>query len=636
MRKIFRNYMVIIITIAILAIFVINFFMISSATKKRQLNTFNTKIDQVIHTMEENQIELDAINQNLDEDYLTRARAAAYVIERNPEVADSVADLQYLAGLLNVDEIHVIDENGIIIYSSVPIYLGVDFHDGEQTRGFLPLLEDESGEACLAQEAQPNSAEQKMMKYVGVTRKGKRGIVQVGLQPIRQQEAQERNTYEYIFSRFPTDVGQEYFAIDCTTNQVLAHSGNIPGGHTEDGHNVENLKGCENGSFRIIGGQDIYYVVTRQYGDVMIGTAVPRDIMYRRLLGSVLTILVYLFLIEVVIVVLMDYLVKRKVVDGIYRILGNLSRISNGDYDTVVNVGGNPEFEELSSGIQTMVKSILSSSNRISRIIEMSAISIAAFEYQDSMKNVFVTSRLGEMLGFSREELECLCRDHVLFFEQIQKIMSAPAEGEGNVFPIKDKYIRFHLSQNGEEYLGVVTDATKEVLENRRIRYENNHDQLTGLCKYNYFKEQAAKALEECRAGLSCACVMLDLDDFKKINDTYGHDFGDVYLQEFANAMKIFPVEHSIMARRSGDEFCLLLYGCDRESIRRELHTFWDIFKEKQIAVPENGKIEIHVSGGVAFAKEEGMELDALMHQADMALYQAKDKQKGFFAEYAK
>ena len=134
MRRIFRNYTVIIISIAIFAILVINFFMIASGIKRRQFSTFRTKIDQVTHTMEENGIELDAINRNLDEDYLTRARAAAYVIERNPEVADSVEELQNLGRLLDVDEVHVIDENGVIVYSSVPIYIGVDFHDGKQDR----------------------------------------------------------------------------------------------------------------------------------------------------------------------------------------------------------------------------------------------------------------------------------------------------------------------------------------------------------------------------------------------------------------------------------------------------------------------------------------------------------------------
>lgn len=635
MRKIFRNYMVIIVTMAILAILVINFFMIATSTRKRQLNTFNGKIDQVIHTMEENKIELEAINRNLDEDYLTRARAAAYVIERNPEVAASVEEMQNLAGLLNVDEVHVIDENGIIVYSSVPIYIGVDFHDGEQTQGFLWLLEDESGKACFAQEAQPNSAEQKIMKYVGVTREGKRGIIQVGLQPTRQQEAQERNTYQYIFDRFPTDVGQEYFAIGCNTDQILAHSGNVSGTHLNAGHDVENLKGCESGGFRIIGDQEVYYVVTRQYEDVLIGTAVPRDIMYRRLLGSVLTVLIYLFVIEIVIILLMDYLIKRKVVDGIYQILGNLNQISDGNYDTVVNVGGNQEFEELSRGIRTMVKSILSSSDRISKIIEMSDVPLAAFEYQSSMKYVFVTSGLGDILGFSKKELERLYRDHTLFLTEIQKIMALPTEGEMDVFPVKDKYIRIHLSVNGEEYLGVATDATREVLENRRIRFENNHDQLTGLCKYNYFKQLAGEALENNLKGMACACVMLDLDDFKKINDTYGHDLGDLYLQSFAKVLKTFPQEHCITARRSGDEFCLLLYGYSRERILRELNVFWHMLEEKTVAVAAGEEIGIAASGGVAFTEDESVELTHLMHQADIALYQAKAERKGFFVEYS-
>lgn len=633
MRKIFRNYMAIIITIAILTILITNFFMIATGTRNRQLSTFNGKIDQVIHLMEENKIELEAINRNLDEDYLTRARAAAYVIERNPEVVESVEELQNLAGLLNVDEVHVIDENGIIIYSSVPIYIGVDFHDGEQTRGFLWLLEDESGTACFAQEAQPNSAEQKIMKYVGVTREGKRGIIQVGLRPTRLQEAQERNTYQYIFERFPTDVGQEYFAIDCNTNQILAHSGNMPSEQLTV-HNVEHLKGCESGGFRTMEDGDVYYVVTRQYGDVLIGTEMPRDIMYRSLSVSIFTVFLYLFLIEIVIILLMDYLLKRKVVDGIYRILGNLNRISNGNYDTVVNVGGNPEFEELSSGIQTMVKSILSSSDRISKIIEMSEIPLAAFEYQTGMKYVFITSGLGDILGISKEELEQLYRDPALFLAKIQRIMEVPAEGETDVFPIKDKYVRIHLSVNGEGYLGVATDATREVLESRRIRYENDHDQLTGLCKYNYFKQRAEEALKSNPEKMACACVMLDLDDFKKINDTYGHDLGDIYLQNFAEIMKTFPREHCITARRSGDEFCLLLHGYSKETILRELNVFWNILREKRVGISANEEIEIHASGGIAFAGEKDMDLSVLMHQADVALYQAKDGQKGYYVEY--
>ncbi len=136
MQKIFRKYAVIIITAAIVAILIVNYAMVSIGARKQQVTTFQSKIDQIIHTIQSNQVELQSIRENLDEDYLTRARAAAYVIDLQPEMLDDVEELQNLVSLLNVDEIHVIDENGIIISSSVTKYLGLDFHDGEQTVEF--------------------------------------------------------------------------------------------------------------------------------------------------------------------------------------------------------------------------------------------------------------------------------------------------------------------------------------------------------------------------------------------------------------------------------------------------------------------------------------------------------------------
>ena len=141
MQKIFKKYTIIIMSIAVLSILVINFFLSEIALRGRQLETFHAKIDQVIQTMENNQTELASIKKNLDEDYLTRARAAAYVVEKNPGVLDSVEELENLASLLNVDELHVTESDGIIRYSSVPKYIGLDFHNGKQMRGFLPILE---------------------------------------------------------------------------------------------------------------------------------------------------------------------------------------------------------------------------------------------------------------------------------------------------------------------------------------------------------------------------------------------------------------------------------------------------------------------------------------------------------------
>ena len=140
MQKIFKKYTIIIISIAVLSILVINFFLSAKSLEKQQFNTFSVKIGQVIQTMERNQSELESITENLDEDYLTRAKAAAYVVEKNPSVLESVEEIQNLAELLNVDELHVSDSAGIIAYSSVPRYIGLDFHGGKQMRGFLPNI----------------------------------------------------------------------------------------------------------------------------------------------------------------------------------------------------------------------------------------------------------------------------------------------------------------------------------------------------------------------------------------------------------------------------------------------------------------------------------------------------------------
>lgn len=635
MQRIFRKYAVIIITSAVFAILIINYVIASFSTNKQQVATFRAKINQIIHTVQENQVELKAIQRNLDEDYLTRARAAAYVIDQNPEIVEDVEELQNLSVLLNVDEIHVIDENGIIAYSSVPEYIGLDFHEGEQTREFLSLLLDEDGENYLIQKEQPNTAEQKIMKYVGVTRRGVHGIIQVGLQPVRLEEAQERNSYKYIFNRFPTDKGEDFFAIDSSTGKVVADTGDLPQNALEQKYADNALTDCENGSFMEIGNKETLFVVTRQYNDVLIGASISKRDMMAGLWKNMCATMICLLIVEIIMIIFLNALVKNRVVNGIHEILRNLTQISNGNYDTVVEVGGNPELEELSAGISTMLRSVLSSSDRISQIIEMSAIPLAAFEYKEGNQYVFVTSGLRELLGFSQEEMERLHKEPKRFYQSIQDIMRKPVEEEKDIFPVGDKFISIHLSMEGEGYLGVVTDTTRQVLENRRIRYENNHDHLTGLYKYSYYMQKAAGYLKNNLRGRICSCIMLDMDNFKSVNDTYGHDMGDAYLKSFANILLDLPREHCIPARRSGDEFCIFTYGYrEKEEILKLLNMLWDTLKQKPVCMTDGEERIIEVSCGFAWTGNEEMDMELLMRQADNALYRAKETGKGRFVEY--
>ena len=189
MQKTFIKYTFFILTTAGSLILGIHFLFGVHMLEEQQYDTFHAKIEQMIHTLESNREELRQLNESLDEDYLTRARAAEYVMDRMKSVSMDVSQMQYLADLLNVDELHVIDGNGIIVSASVSKYVGIDMADHEQTREFLTILESDDENAFLIQDTQPNAAENKIMKYVGVARKGQKGVVQVGFKPIRQLDA---------------------------------------------------------------------------------------------------------------------------------------------------------------------------------------------------------------------------------------------------------------------------------------------------------------------------------------------------------------------------------------------------------------------------------------------------------------
>ena len=280
MQKIFRKYIIIIMSISLASVLLINFFLSTDSLQARTLETFNLKINQVIQTIENNRTELVSLKSSLDEDYLTRAKAFAYVIEKNPNIIESVTELQNLATLLDVDELHVSDSEGLIAYSSVPKYVGLDFHNGEQMRGFLPILESDDPDEYVIQDAQPNTAEGKIMKYVGVARKDKKWLVQVVLEPTRLLEAQQRNTYSYIFSRFPTNEGEQLFAINKTTNELIASTNDLDDKEASY-YTYDNLKDCQSGTFKDIGNKTENFFVTREYDNILIGATVPKDILYK-------------------------------------------------------------------------------------------------------------------------------------------------------------------------------------------------------------------------------------------------------------------------------------------------------------------------------------------------------------------
>lgn len=636
MQKTFNKYTVFIITTAILVILFINFLINLHLLTSQQFDTFDAKIEQMIHTLENNQMELNLLRESLDEDYLTRARVAAYVLERQKEVAMSVPQMQYLADLLDVDELHIIDENGIIAAASVPQYVGIDMADHKQTRAFLPLINSDDKDAYLIQEAQPNAAENKIMQYVGVARKDQPGVIQVGFTPTRQLEAQSRNTYDYIFSKFPTDINEEFYVVDTSTGNVLGHSNGLDQEFAGDCYRLDLLSDCADGAYQNNNEDTPMYVVSRQYNDVLLCAALPQRTLFQKLWENIIITFIYLLFIEIVVILLLNYLIRKKVINGVHHILHGLDAITNGNLDTKVTVSGNREFEALSRSINAMVKSIANLSNRICAIIEISAVPLAVFEYERGINHVFVTPGLSELLELSEEKASELYHDAVLFDQYIRSITQNPVKGEAEIYQIhENKYLQIHLSESSDGYLGIISDATQSVLQKLHLCYENSHDPLTGLNKFDHFKELSAEILQREDSKQVAAMVMIDLDDFKSINDTYGHDAGDHYLQKFSEVMKSMPEAHFLSARRSGDEFCMLIFDCrDKEEITGFLHTFYDTLRQNTVDLSCTESKTISASCGFAITNGPPYNIARLLSHADEALYEIKRSTKGTYGAY--
>ncbi len=174
-----------------------------------------------------------------------------------------------------------------------------------------------------------------------------------------------------------------------------------------------------------------------------------------------------------------------------------------------------------------------------------------------------------------------------------------------------------------------IVKLNEELLKTRNnFKLQASLDPLTGTLNRRAINNELKRAMaRSCRDGKSFALVMLDVDHFKETNDKYGHLAGDQVLCEIVNRLNSTMRSYEFIGRYGGEEFLLILQGCDCEKkaiIQAErLRKF--IF-EKPVNTSE-GMIKISASFGIAmFNSNKEMEIKSLIKQADDALYLAKER----------
>ena len=161
-----------------------------------------------------------------------------------------------------------------------------------------------------------------------------------------------------------------------------------------------------------------------------------------------------------------------------------------------------------------------------------------------------------------------------------------------------------------------------------RLRHLATHDMLTNTLNRAAFMEMAEKIMKlSKRNDRKFAIIYIDLDDFKEVNDSYGHEFGDEFLSGFCRKIQSFIRESDLFARFGGDEFVLLLPETDEKGARLFLERFRKtLTREFEL---KGEKIEYRFSAGIAIFPDDGEDdLEKLINIADKRMYEDKRERK--------
>ncbi len=204
---------------------------------------------------------------------------------------------------------------------------------------------------------------------------------------------------------------------------------------------------------------------------------------------------------------------------------------------------------------------------------------------------------------------------------------------DGTLFPAEATVSRMEV--DGELYFtAFVRDVSERKAAEERIRLLAMTDSLTGLANRHHFEQELKEAMAHAdRFGYKVGLLLLDLDNFKPVNDTYGHQAGDKLLKQVAAVLRENLREIDVVGRLGGDEFSVVISGLKNA---RDLGPIAEKLLNRiaQLRDIDGSPIRIGASMGVSVYPDHGSETEALLETADKALYAAKAQGKNTYSLY--
>ncbi len=345
-----------IVSIVLMAVLVFVFQLVVS--RNNASVTSDVRLADAVARIEESKITIAELTENLDIEYISKANAFAEMIKLDPDIISDADELERIREMLEVDELHVTDDKAVIWWGTVPGYFGFDFNTSEQTKPFLPILEDDTLE--IAQEAQPNGTEGKLFQYISVPRRDAKGIVQIGMEPVRLTETLADSQPNVIFGNIKVGTNGTIFAVNKADLTVAAFYDEAYLGKNISELGLDEAKFQKKlnkaSSFVFLGSS--FYTKVVETEEYYIATLIPTsEVMGEAAMLTGVVVLLALIVIAVL-TLTVTRAVDKNIIDGMTKIGSAVKAIGEGDTTAEVNVRTCEEFCILTDGINGMVMHI--------------------------------------------------------------------------------------------------------------------------------------------------------------------------------------------------------------------------------------------------------------------------------------
>lgn len=207
---------------------------------KNAYKTSKVLLNQVVDIIEKNQKNEQDMIKSLKEDYIVRAKAVSYIIDAKPEAEKDTKELQKIADLMLIDEIHLFDKTGKIYSGTIPKYYGYNFNSGKQMAYFKPMLKNKKLTMC--QDVTPNTSEGKKVMYAITWNETGSRMIQVGIRPVRLLEEVKQNEVKTVISNMPVYEGINIFVANQENGKIYGATDKSKIGKTLDEISIDGEK----------------------------------------------------------------------------------------------------------------------------------------------------------------------------------------------------------------------------------------------------------------------------------------------------------------------------------------------------------------------------------------------------------